>query len=90
MAIVGRVVTRPANTAPPIRHISWVEMRCLLCGRKNTHGLGELTYHPLVDLIPRSPMVVTFCDCYDDNHQEVRMIPDDREAGPLLQCSKVI
>lgn len=80
MAIVGRIVTRPANTAPPIQYTSWVEMRCLLCGGKNTHALNSLLYRPQIDFYPRDPIVVTFCDCYDDNHQYVRMIPDDKSV----------
>ena len=86
MAIVGKVVTRPTNTAPPIRYLSWVEMRCLLCGKKDTHALNSLTYQPQVELTLRDPMIATFCDCYGDNLLEfVRMIPDERQARPLLQ-----
>jgi hypothetical protein len=77
MAIVGRVVTRPMNSAPPIRYYSFVEMRCLLCGGTSAHNLNSLTHHPQVHLTPRDPMVVTFCDCYDSTHQDVRMIPND-------------
>ena len=86
MAIIGKVMTRPTNTAPPIGHLSWVVMRCLLCGKKATHALNSLTYQPQVELTQRDPMVVAFCDCYDDNiYHPVRMIPDDRQARPLLQ-----
>lgn len=79
MAIIGKVVTRPMNSAPPIRYLPWVEMRCLLCGKKATHALNSLTHQPQVELTQRDPMIVTFCDCYDDNiYHPVRMIPDDK------------
>ena len=91
MAIVGRTVIRPTNTAPPIHYYSWVEMRCLLCGKQATHALNSLTYQPQVELTQRDPMVVAFCDCYDDNiYHPVRMIPNEREAGPLVLSTKAI
>ncbi len=78
MAIVGRITPHPMNSAPPIRYHTFVELRCLLCGKKYYNGIGVLIHHPQVDLTPRDPMVVTFCDCYDDTHQTVRIISNDR------------
>jgi hypothetical protein len=85
MAIIGRREIRPMSTTSQATYAA-VVCRCLLCGTKQIYVRDYLD-----ELVSDGAMVVIFCDCYGDRtHQPVRIIPNEREAGPLVLSTKAI